>query len=248
MPANAHPASVHRWALNESKVIGGGCIVHAFAVIREGAQLGCNVVVHPHCVIEDGVLIGDNVEIFPGAFLGKAPSNTEALARSPKFLPRVRIGNNCSIGPHAVIYYDVEIDDGCLVGDAASIREQCRIGTQSVIGRHVTLNYAVVVGKRVKIMDHAWLAGNMTVGDGAFISGLVGTANDNSIGRSRYEEGRTQGPTIGAGAVIGVGALLLPGIDIGEHAIVGAGAVVTRNVAPGQRIMGLPARPSERGS
>jgi acetyltransferase-like isoleucine patch superfamily enzyme len=48
--------------------------------------------------------------------------------------------------------------------------------------------------------------------------------------------------TIGAGADIGVGAIVLPGCTIGEGAIVGAGAVVTGDVPPRAVVAGVPAR------
>lgn len=41
---------------------------------------------------------------------------------------------------------------------------------------------------------------------------------------------------------IGGGAILLPGVTIGREAIVGAGAVVTKDVPPGARVAGNPAR------
>ena len=44
------------------------------------------------------------------------------------------------------------------------------------------------------------------------------------------------------GCDIGVGAIILPGVTIGENAQVGAGAVVTRDVAPGVVVAGNPAR------
>jgi serine acetyltransferase len=44
-------------------------------------------------------------------------------------------------------------------------------------------------------------------------------------------------------AFIGIGAILLPGVTVGEGAVVGAGAVVTRSVAPGALVGGSPARP-----
>lgn len=49
--------------------------------------------------------------------------------------------------------------------------------------------------------------------------------------------------TIGEEVWIGGGAILLPGVTVGDGALVGAGAVVTRNVAPGTRVVGNPARP-----
>jgi acetyltransferase-like isoleucine patch superfamily enzyme len=47
---------------------------------------------------------------------------------------------------------------------------------------------------------------------------------------------------IRTGADIGVGAVILPGVTIGEHSIVGAGAVVTQDVPPFAIVAGVPAR------
>jgi maltose O-acetyltransferase len=47
---------------------------------------------------------------------------------------------------------------------------------------------------------------------------------------------------IGEDVWIGGGAIVLPGVTVGAGAIVGAGAVVTRDVAPGARVVGNPAR------
>ncbi len=45
-----------------------------------------------------------------------------------------------------------------------------------------------------------------------------------------------------AGADVGTGAVLLPGVTVGRGSVVGAGAVVTRDVAPGSVVAGVPAR------
>ena len=49
---------------------------------------------------------------------------------------------------------------------------------------------------------------------------------------------------IGSNVWIGGGAIVLPGVSIGDDAIVGAGSVVTRNVPPGTTVVGNPARVS----
>jgi UDP-2-acetamido-3-amino-2,3-dideoxy-glucuronate N-acetyltransferase len=51
-----------------------------------------------------------------------------------------------------------------------------------------------------------------------------------------------RGPTLRRGCSIGAGAVLLPGITIGEYAIVGAGAVVSYDVPPRKVAVGNPAR------
>jgi len=49
---------------------------------------------------------------------------------------------------------------------------------------------------------------------------------------------------IGSDVWVGGAAIILPGIRIGDGAVIGAGSVVTRDVEPGQTVVGNPARPS----
>ena len=56
------------------------------------------------------------------------------------------------------------------------------------------------------------------------------------------EAGGRRGITIRRGAYLGFGAIVLPGVTIGEEAIVGAGAVVTRDVPARTVVLGVPAR------
>ena len=53
--------------------------------------------------------------------------------------------------------------------------------------------------------------------------------------------------TIGCDAWIGDGAIILPGVSIGDHAVIGAGSVVTRDVAAAETVVGNPARPLRSG-
>jgi acetyltransferase-like isoleucine patch superfamily enzyme len=48
--------------------------------------------------------------------------------------------------------------------------------------------------------------------------------------------------TLKRGCYLGAGAVVLPGVTVGERAVVGAGAVVTRDVPPGKVALGVPAR------
>ena len=49
------------------------------------------------------------------------------------------------------------------------------------------------------------------------------------------------GVTLRRGCRIGGGAVLLPGVEVGEEALVAAGAVVTRDVPARAVVMGVPA-------
>lgn len=231
---------IHETAIAKS-TLPDSVTVHPYVVIGEHVKMGENCVIHPFVVINDYVELGDNVEIFPGALIGKEPKGAGALARQPEFIKQLKIERDCSIGPHAVLYYDIIIGQNTLIGDGASIREKCVIGDYVVIGRYVTINYEVCLGDRTKVMDHAWLAGNMEVGKKVFISGGVLTANDNQIGKHGYHDA-IKGPTICDGAKIGLGAMLLPSITVGENAIVAAGAVATKNVGENTLVKGIPAK------
>lgn len=225
--------------ISPDAVVGEGVSIAPFCVVGN-AVIGNNCILHPHVVIADGVHLEDGVEVFPGAFLGKEPKGAGALARKPEFDKKLVVGAGSSIGPHAVIFYDVVIGAGTLIGDGASIREKCKIGASCIVSRYVTINYNTTVGDGTKIMDNTHITGNAVIGRNVFISVLVGTANDNLI-RAGYAE-HVVGPVIEDHAVIGLGASLLPNVVIGQGATVAAGAVVTKNVAAQTLVAGMPAR------
>jgi maltose O-acetyltransferase len=61
--------------------------------------------------------------------------------------------------------------------------------------------------------------------------------------RANLENGRPV--RIGRNVWIGGGAIILPGVTIGDDAIIGAGSVVTRDVSSGSTVVGNPARPTK---
>lgn len=230
-----HPTAI----LEPEAPVGPGTVVGEFAIIREGARVGRDCHIHPHVVIESGVEIGDHVTVFPGAYLGKQPRIAGVIARTPEVQNEAtRIGDGSVIGTHAVIYAGVQIGSSVLIGDGVTVREDSEIGDQTVVGSNSTIQNGAVIGKRVKIVDLSHITFDCVIGDEAFISVGVYTMNDNSMQRG----GEVIGPKIGSRARVGGGALLLPGVEIGEDAVIGAGAVVTHHVAPNARVMGVPAK------
>jgi maltose O-acetyltransferase len=67
---------------------------------------------------------------------------------------------------------------------------------------------------------------------------------DPDIRRRGLENGRPV--HIGGDVWIGGGAIILPGITIGDNAIIGAGSVVTKDVPPNTTVLGNPARPRQQ--
>jgi len=235
--------SIHPSAVVETDSVGVGATIGEFSVVRSGAVLGDGVTIHPQVVVEGGAEIGEGTEVLPGSYIGRRPRAVGAIVREPRFRETLRIGAGCSIGAHAIVYYDCEIGADTLVGDAAAIREASRVGEHCVIGRAVAIDRDVQIGNETVIMSTTSVASKARIGNGVFIAQAVITTNDNSLGANGWVDELIEGPTIEDGARIGGNATLLPGVVIGRGAVVGAGAVVTRDVEDGTTVLGVPARP-----
>lgn len=87
------------------------------------------------------------------------------------------------------------------------------------IGKHVLVNYLASIGHHTRIYDFAVVSPNASVG-----------------GHCLIEEG----------AYVGAGANIRENLTIGAGAIIGMGAVVTKDVEPGDVVVGCPAKSVER--
>jgi acetyltransferase-like isoleucine patch superfamily enzyme len=122
------------------------------------------------------------------------------------------------------------------------VRERVVVGDDVVIGRGSLVENDTTIGAMTKIQAEAYITAYSTLEEHVFIAPCVVTTNDEFMGRTERRKALMKGPTIRRGARIGGGAILLPGVEIGEEAFVGAGAVVTKPVEPRMLVVGNPAR------
>jgi UDP-2-acetamido-3-amino-2,3-dideoxy-glucuronate N-acetyltransferase len=156
--------------------------------------------------------------------------------------PGVEIGGGALIGGHVVIHGYARVGPGARIGDHAQIRDGAEIGAGSTIGSFSSVDPGVVVGERVSVQTRCYLTGGTVIEDDVFVGPGVTLTNDNSM--DRHEPGfEFEGPLLRRACRIGGGAVLCPGVEIGEEAFVAAGAVVTADVPPRTVVMGVPARP-----
>lgn len=176
-----------------------------------------------------------------------------ALLRAPTGLrSRLRIAwlraLGAQIGPRCRIVapeipkspWDIALEEGVAldrrvtllaIGDRGTL-PRIRIGACTYVNRHtmfdaslsITVGAGVMIGPFCYITDHD---------------------HGTEPGTPVAEQALVEAPvTIGDNVWLGAGVTVLKGVTIGRDAIVGAGAVVTKDVAPGARVAGIPARPT----
>jgi acetyltransferase-like isoleucine patch superfamily enzyme len=198
--------------------------------------------IHPTAIVHPGTVLGEGAKVLEHAVVGKQPSlSSRSTARRDPLEPTV-IGDGTIVSTGAVVFAGTKIGARVILGDQSCVRERVVVGDDVVIGRGSLVENDTTIGALTKIQADAYITAYSTLEEHVFIAPCVVTTNDNFMGRTERRHELVKGPTIRRGARIGGGAILLPGIEIGEEAFVGAGAVVTKDVEPRMLVVGNPAR------
>ncbi|MDH4334689.1 MAG: bifunctional UDP-N-acetylglucosamine diphosphorylase/glucosamine-1-phosphate N-acetyltransferase GlmU [Chloroflexota bacterium] len=160
------------------------------------------------------------------------------------------IAADAVIGPHAQIWDSTigsrtsvwssviessSVAEDVQIGPYSHVRPGCQIGPRCRIGNFAELK-KTSVGAGTQQHHFSYL-GDAEVGEEVNIGAGAVTAN--------YDGHTKHRTVIGDGAFIGVDTMLRAPVTVGPGARTGAGAVVTRDVAPGKTVVGMPARPIE---
>jgi sugar O-acyltransferase (sialic acid O-acetyltransferase NeuD family) len=120
-----------------------------------------------------------------------------------------------------LVHSSAHVSPSATLGSGVQVLPQASIGPGARIGRGVLINTGAIVEHDATLSDCT------VIGPGAVLAGRT---------------------TVAARVEVGARAVLLPDTEIGADAVVGAGAVVTRVVAEGQTVVGVPARRLESGA
>jgi acetyltransferase-like isoleucine patch superfamily enzyme len=198
--------------------------------------------IHPSATVYPGTVLGEGVRVLENAVVGKQPSLSPRSTAKREPLPPAEIGDGTIVSTGAIVFAGTRIGTRVIVGDQACVRERVDIGDDVVVGRGVLVENDTSIGALTKIQAEAYITAYSTLEENVFIAPCVVTTNDNFMGRTERRHELIKGPTIRRGARVGGGAILCPGIVVGEEAFVGAGAVVTKDVEPRMLVVGNPAR------
>ncbi|HET8979971.1 MAG TPA: DapH/DapD/GlmU-related protein [Solirubrobacteraceae bacterium] len=224
--------------------LGDGVVLEPTAVVYGGVSVGDGSTVSAGAVVHPGTTVGERCLIESGAVLGKRPRLRPGSSAAGDVADLV-VGDAVTICCGAVVYAGARIDAGAIIGDQAQVRERSVVGAGSVVGRGSTVDFAARVGQRVSIQTLVYVTAETLVEDDVFIGPGVVMTNDDTMGRHPSGE-RLLGPVLRRGCRVGGGAVLTPGVVIGEEAFVAAGAVVTRDVSARDVVLGVPGRAVRR--
>jgi acetyltransferase-like isoleucine patch superfamily enzyme len=198
--------------------------------------------VHPSAIVYPGTVLGEGVKVLENAVVGKQPSLSPRSTARREPLPPTVVGDGTIVSTGAIVFAGSEIGARVILGDQSCVRERVRVGDDVVIGRGSLVENDTTIGAMTKIQAEAYVTAYSTLEEHVFIAPCVVTTNDNFMGRTERRHELIKGPTIRRGARVGGGAILCPGVEIGEEAFVGAGAVVTKDVEARMLVVGSPAR------
>ncbi len=207
-------AAAQRRLRDEAMTAGATLVDPATVYLDASAQLGEDVTVHPNTSIRGMSRVGRGASLGPNALLRDADVGPEAHV-GPAVVEGSVLGPRASVGPFSHIRPGSVLEEDSYVGSHVEIK-----ASRICAGAHV---------------GHFSYIGDAVVGAGANIG--AGTVTCNFDGKFKHET------VIGEGAFIGSDSLLIAPVKVGAGALTAAGAVVNRDVPPGGRVAGVPARP-----
>jgi acetyltransferase-like isoleucine patch superfamily enzyme len=213
--------------------------VHAFD--RRGADVTA-AEIHPTATVYPGTVLGEGVKVLEGAVVGKQPTLSPRSTAKREPLPPAVLGDGTIVSTGAIVFAGSRVGARVILGDQSCLRERVQVGDDVVLGCGSLVENDTTIGARARFQAEAYITAYSTLEDDVFVAPCVVTTNDDFMGRTERRHALMRGPTIRRGARVGGGAVLCPGVEVGEEAFVGAGAVVTKDVPPRTVVVGNPAR------
>ena len=213
--------------------------VHPSAVVAADVEIGSNVSIGALCVIEAGAKIGDGTVICPQCYIGRKA----VLGKDCWLYPQVSLREEVKIGNRTIVHNGTVIgSDGFGYSvDGNGVRTKIpqigivEIGDDVEIGTNVAIDRArfgkTRIGNGVKIDNLVQIAHNVVIGDHVVVIAQVALAGSVHIGDKVIIAGQA-----------GVAGHL----HVGAGAVIGAKAAVTKDVEPGEYVIGVPAMPAAK--
>jgi len=163
MKTTIHPTAV----IDDNVDLGPGVTVGPHAVLHGPSKIGEGSAIDAHAVVHSYTILGPHCRLHSGAVVGDVPQDLE-FEPCESF---VRIGADTVLREHVTVHRGTKPGTETTIGD----------GCYLMCGSHVAHNCAV--GNQVILVNQALLAGYVTVGDGALLSGHIAVHQFGRVGR-----------------------------------------------------------------
>ena len=202
----------------ESLMLSGVTIIDPSSTyIDATVRIAPDTVVRPNTHITGTSVIGAECEIGPDTHIVDSEIGDWCVVRG-SWLDEATLGDSVSVGPFARLRPGTHIGNDAHIGSFGEIKAS-RIGSRTAMG-------------------HFGYVGDAEIGEDVNIG--AGAVTCNFDGQDKHQT------VVGEGAFIGSGSMLVAPVDIGSEAYTAAGSVVTRSVAAGSTVAGVPAEEIRR--
>ena len=199
-------------------------------------NIGENVIIHPTAIIYPNVILHDNVFVGPYCIVGEPTASYYNDPTNHEF-KTTEIGEGSILRSNTIIYEGNKIGKNFQTGHHVTIRENTLIGENCSIGTLSDIQGKAKIGNFVRMHSNVHIGQFSEIDDYAWLFPYVCLTNDKYPPMDKLE-----GCKVGKYALITTGSILLPGVKVGENTMVAAGAVVSKDVADGRVVRGVPAK------
>lgn len=171
-------------------------------------------------------------------FLDDNPAAHLRLHAAPHLGPLESAGTSRSSAPFHLALGDLDLRRG--LGQSIDARWLTVIHPRAWTSSGASIEPGSFIGAMAIVQGRASLGRHVIINSGAIVE------HDCRIGSNSHIAPRAVlggGVEVGSDVLIGIGAVIRPNVTIGARCTIGAGAVVVADVAPGQTVAGVPARP-----
>lgn len=201
--------------------------------VSSKSKIGRDVKIGDNSAIYDNVEIGDHSIICNDAVVGEPPT---AYYRDPSFEnPPTVIGPNSLVRSHTIVYAGCKIGAGFSTGHRVTIRENSIIGESCSIGTLSDIQGDVRIGNYCKLHSNVHIARTCSIGNFVFLYPFSVMTND-----PYPPSNDINGGYVGSYTQVGVHAVILAGVQVGENCLIGANSVVSKRVPDFSLAMGDP--------
>lgn len=184
--------------------------------IDAAVQIGEDARIEAWTILEGTTVIEPDAIVGPNAHVRDSRIGSRTRVWA-SVVEEATVGEDAEVGPFAHLRPGADVGARCRIGNFAEIKN-ARLGAGSQ--QH-----------HFSYIGDAEVGANVNIGAGSVTANFDGKAKHQTV--------------IGDRVKLGVDTMMVAPLTIGEDATTGAGAVVTRDVAPGKTVVGMPARPIE---